>query len=128
MRFAGAAIVVLAATSLAFAASADAATPRFKRCGAFGLKCARVAVPVDRTGAVPGQVSLFVKRLRAVSSALASEPLPLEARRASSSETNAAWPSLRCTMLGSIPSASSARTPPTPSSMYCASRVSSSPM
>ena len=31
-------------------------------------------------------------------------------------------------MLGSIPIASSARTPPMPSSMYCARRVSSSPM
>ena len=67
-------------------------------------------------------------RRRAISSAADSEPLPLYSRRASSSDTNAAWPSLRCTMLGSIPSASSARTPPMPSSRYCASRVSSSPM
>ena len=38
---------------------------RFERCGAYGFECARVSVPLDRTGALPGRVSLFVKRVRA---------------------------------------------------------------
>ena len=45
---------------------------------------------------------------------------------ASSSGASAAWPSLRWTTAGSIPRARSARTPPTPSRMYCESRVRSS--
>jgi pimeloyl-ACP methyl ester carboxylesterase len=49
---------------LALAAPADAAL-RFKRCGEFGLACARLSVPLDRTGTVPGHVSLLVKRVRA---------------------------------------------------------------
>ncbi len=39
-----------------------------------------------------------------------------------------ACPSLRCTTPGSIPRARSARTPPIPSSAYCASRVPWSPV
>jgi pimeloyl-ACP methyl ester carboxylesterase len=62
---AAAALVALAATSLALAAPAASAAPHFKHCGAFGLTCARVAVPLDRSGAIPGRVSLLVKRLRA---------------------------------------------------------------
>ena len=38
---------------------------RFKRCGPYGFTCARVSVPLDRSGAVPGRVSLLVKRIRA---------------------------------------------------------------
>jgi pimeloyl-ACP methyl ester carboxylesterase len=49
---------------LVLAAPADAAL-RFKRCGAFGFACARLSVPLDHSGAVPGRVSLFVKRIRA---------------------------------------------------------------
>jgi pimeloyl-ACP methyl ester carboxylesterase len=49
---------------LALAAPTDAAV-RFKPCGSFGFECARLSVPLDRSGAVPGQVSLFVKRIRA---------------------------------------------------------------
>jgi pimeloyl-ACP methyl ester carboxylesterase len=60
-----AATLVLAAATLALAAPAGAAGPRFERCGKFGFRCARVSVPLDRSGAVPGQVSLLVKRLRA---------------------------------------------------------------
>jgi pimeloyl-ACP methyl ester carboxylesterase len=55
---------VVAVFVLAFAAPADAAL-RFKRCGPFGFECARLSVPLDRSGAVPGRVSLFVKRIRA---------------------------------------------------------------
>jgi pimeloyl-ACP methyl ester carboxylesterase len=59
-----AAVLLLLATSLALAPSAEAAL-RFKRCGAYGFTCARLSVPLDRSGAVPGRVSLFVKRVRA---------------------------------------------------------------
>jgi pimeloyl-ACP methyl ester carboxylesterase len=38
---------------------------RFKRCGGYGFACARMSVPLDRTGAVPGRVSLLVERVRA---------------------------------------------------------------
>jgi pimeloyl-ACP methyl ester carboxylesterase len=58
---------------LLLAAPADAA-PRFKRCGGFGFGCARLSVPLDRTGAVPGRVSLLVKRLRARRSGGATLP------------------------------------------------------
>ena len=57
-------MAAIAAAWLVLAAPA-AAEPRFKRCGAFGFECARVGVPLDRTGALPGRVSLFVKRIRA---------------------------------------------------------------
>jgi pimeloyl-ACP methyl ester carboxylesterase len=53
-----------AATWLALAAPAEAA-PRFERCGEFGFGCTRLSVPLDRSGALPGRVSLFVKRIRA---------------------------------------------------------------
>jgi pimeloyl-ACP methyl ester carboxylesterase len=49
---------------LAPAAPADAAL-RFERCGSYGFACARLSVPLDRAGAVPGRVSLLVKRVRA---------------------------------------------------------------
>jgi pimeloyl-ACP methyl ester carboxylesterase len=55
---------VVAVLILALAAPADAAL-HFKRCGAFGFACARLSVPLDRSGAVPGRVSLFIKRIRA---------------------------------------------------------------
>lgn len=57
-------MAAVVAAWLVLAAPADA-EPRFKRCGPFGFQCARVNVPLDRTGAVPGRVSLFVKRIRA---------------------------------------------------------------
>jgi pimeloyl-ACP methyl ester carboxylesterase len=38
---------------------------RFRRCGGYGFGCARLSVPLDRSGGVPGRVSLLVKRLRA---------------------------------------------------------------
>jgi pimeloyl-ACP methyl ester carboxylesterase len=46
-------------------APASEAALKFKRCGDFGFGCARLSVPLDRSGAVPGRVSLLVKRLRA---------------------------------------------------------------
>jgi pimeloyl-ACP methyl ester carboxylesterase len=63
MRRAAAAFLCFA-TCLALAPSADAAL-RFKRCGPYGFTCARLSVPLDRSGAVPGRVSLLVKRVRA---------------------------------------------------------------
>jgi pimeloyl-ACP methyl ester carboxylesterase len=59
-----AALLVVAAAALVLAAPAEAAL-RFKRCGPFGFQCARMSVPLDRSGAVPGRVSLLVKRVRA---------------------------------------------------------------
>src|SRR5918992_3222553 len=53
-----------ALVTLAPAAPADAEL-RFKRCGGYGFACARLSVPLDRSGAVPGRVSLLVKRVRA---------------------------------------------------------------
>jgi pimeloyl-ACP methyl ester carboxylesterase len=61
----GAALVLtVVVAGLVLAAPADAALP-FKRCGGYGFACARLSVPLDRTGAVPGRVSLRVKRVRA---------------------------------------------------------------
>ena len=59
-----AAVSLLFATCLALAPPADAAL-RFKRCGPYAFTCARLSVPLDRSGAVPGRVSLLVKRVRA---------------------------------------------------------------
>ena len=59
-----AASAAAAAAWLALAAPAGAA-PSFERCGAFGFECTRVSVPLDRSGALDGRVSLFVKRIRA---------------------------------------------------------------
>jgi pimeloyl-ACP methyl ester carboxylesterase len=58
---------------LVLAGPADAA-PRFERCGDFGFRCARLSVPLDRSGAVPGRVSLLVKRFHARGRAGATLP------------------------------------------------------
>jgi pimeloyl-ACP methyl ester carboxylesterase len=58
---------------LVLAASAHAALP-FKRCGSYGLACARMSVPLDRGGSVPGRVSLFVSRIRARQRGGATQP------------------------------------------------------
>jgi pimeloyl-ACP methyl ester carboxylesterase len=59
------ALLTAAATALALPAPQAVAAPSFKPCGAFLFKCTRVSVPLDRSGATPGRVSLFVKRIRA---------------------------------------------------------------
>lgn len=41
---------------------AQAASLRFGACDRFGFSCARLSVPLDRSGTVPGRVSLLVKR------------------------------------------------------------------
>ena len=58
---------------MTLAAPAEAAL-RFKRCGGFGLSCARMSVPLDRSGSVPGRVSLFVERVRARARGGATQP------------------------------------------------------
>jgi pimeloyl-ACP methyl ester carboxylesterase len=58
---------------LGLAAPADAAL-RFKRCGGYGFTCARLTVPLDRSGTVPGRVSLLVKRVRATRRGGATRP------------------------------------------------------
>lgn len=72
MRRAALVLPVLVA-GLTPAAPADAAL-RFERCGSFGFACARLSVPLDRSGAVPGRVSLLVKRVRARERGGASRP------------------------------------------------------
>ena len=67
-------------------------------------------------------------RARAAASASSSDAPAASSARASSSEAKAAWPSLRWTTDGSIPSARSARMPPTPSSRYWARRRSRVPV
>ncbi len=55
------AVVLLA---LASAAPADAAL-RFERCSGYGYRCAKLNVPLDRSGVVPGRIRLHVQRVRA---------------------------------------------------------------
>jgi pimeloyl-ACP methyl ester carboxylesterase len=58
----------LAGTAVLALAAAPAAEARlhFKRCGSSPLfRCARLGVPLDRSGSVPGRVSLFVMKVRA---------------------------------------------------------------
>jgi pimeloyl-ACP methyl ester carboxylesterase len=57
------ALAALAAFLVA-APGANAAL-RFKRCDEFGFACTRLSVPLDRSGRVPGRISLFVERIRA---------------------------------------------------------------
>ncbi len=57
--------VALAVLGAALAAPAAApAALQFERCGGYGYSCARMSVPLDRSGAVPGRVSLRVQRVR----------------------------------------------------------------
>jgi pimeloyl-ACP methyl ester carboxylesterase len=64
VRFA--ATLLAAATALVLLpAPAAEADLRFKRCEAFLFPCARLAVPLDRSGVTPGRVSLFIGRVRA---------------------------------------------------------------
>ena len=59
--------------ALGLTAPAHAALP-FKRCGGYGLTCARMSVPLDRTGSVPGRVSLLVARVKARQRGGATQP------------------------------------------------------
>jgi pimeloyl-ACP methyl ester carboxylesterase len=55
----------MALVALAFDAVPAEARLRFERCRPSGFRCARLAVPLDRSGAVGGRVSLLVERHRA---------------------------------------------------------------
>jgi pimeloyl-ACP methyl ester carboxylesterase len=54
----------ITAVVLLMVAGPAGAALRFEPCGGFGFRCARLAVPLDRSGAVPGQISLLVERYR----------------------------------------------------------------
>jgi len=73
MRGAALLVVSVVLAGLLLAGPADAAL-RFERCGGFGFGCARLSVPLDRSGTVPGRVSLLVKRVRARRSGGATRP------------------------------------------------------
>jgi pimeloyl-ACP methyl ester carboxylesterase len=64
-RATASAALVTAAALLAPAVPADAEL-RFKRCRGSLLPCARLSVPLDRSGATPGRVSLYIERMRAL--------------------------------------------------------------
>ena len=55
----------VAVGALALAAGPAEAGLGFKRCGSAGFRCARLEVPLDRSGRVPGEVSLLIERHRA---------------------------------------------------------------
>ncbi|HVD58706.1 MAG TPA: hypothetical protein VNC17_17830, partial [Thermoleophilaceae bacterium] len=55
-------VLMAAATGLALPAQAQAEL-RFRNCD--GVGCARLTVPLDRSGATAGSVSLYVERRRA---------------------------------------------------------------
>ena len=63
VRRAAAAAACVVAALTAWPAAADARL-RFRECDALGFRCARVSVPLDRTGRTPGRISLLVQRLR----------------------------------------------------------------
>ncbi|HYP48906.1 MAG TPA: alpha/beta fold hydrolase, partial [Thermoleophilaceae bacterium] len=59
------AVLAAGLTALLLLAPPASAAMRFKRCGGYGYSCARLTVPLDRSGAVPGRVSLAVQRMPA---------------------------------------------------------------
>src|SRR3954469_2428771 len=69
----GAPLISAVVAALVAAAPANAALT-FKRCGRSGVACARMSVPLDRGGSVPGRVSLFVERIRARRRGGATQP------------------------------------------------------
>jgi hypothetical protein len=60
-------VALVTAGAVAAGAPGDAAAAlRFQPCpDANGVECATLQVPLDRTGRVPGTVSLFVRRVEA---------------------------------------------------------------
>jgi pimeloyl-ACP methyl ester carboxylesterase len=65
VRLVAALLAVAAIASALLPAPAAEAGLRFKRCEPYLFRCARLAVPLDRSGATPGRVSLFIGRVRA---------------------------------------------------------------
>lgn len=58
------ALLICVAGALALPSAASAA-PAWRACAPSGFECARVTVPLDRSGATPGQIALNVVRRRA---------------------------------------------------------------
>ena len=54
--------LLVAVAALGSAPAAQAAPLEFRRCGDIAFTCARLSVPLDRAGVVPGRISLLLKR------------------------------------------------------------------
>jgi pimeloyl-ACP methyl ester carboxylesterase len=65
MRFRGLTVLAALVGALLAPHGAAAARAAFAPCGRGALECATVNVPLDRSGATPGTVSLYVERLAA---------------------------------------------------------------
>src|SRR5256714_14468779 len=65
MRLRGLIVLMALCAALGAPNAAPAARTLFAPCGANGLQCATVNVPLDRSGATPGTVSLHVEELPA---------------------------------------------------------------
>jgi pimeloyl-ACP methyl ester carboxylesterase len=65
MRLRGLIVLISLCAALGVPNAAAAARTLFAPCGANGLQCATVNVPLDRSGATPGTVSLHVEELPA---------------------------------------------------------------
>jgi pimeloyl-ACP methyl ester carboxylesterase len=65
MRLRGLIVLMALCAALGVPNAAPAARTLFAPCGANGLQCATVNVPLDRSGATPGTVSLHVEELPA---------------------------------------------------------------
>src|SRR5947207_13673160 len=65
MRLRGLIVLMALCAALGAPNAAPAARTLFAPCGANGLQCATVNVPLDRSGATPGTVALHVERLPA---------------------------------------------------------------
>jgi len=65
MRLRGLIVLMTLCAALGAPNAAPAARTLFAPCGANGLQCATVNVPLDRSGATPGTVSLHVEELPA---------------------------------------------------------------
>jgi pimeloyl-ACP methyl ester carboxylesterase len=65
MRLRGLIVLMALCAALGASNAAPAARTLFAPCGANGLQCATVNVPLDRSGATPGTVSLHVEELPA---------------------------------------------------------------
>src|SRR5438094_151655 len=65
MRLRGLIVLIALCAALAAPAGAPAAHSQLVPCGLYGLECTTVTVPIDRSGATPGTVSLHVEELPA---------------------------------------------------------------
>src|SRR5436309_439953 len=65
MRLRGLIVLIALCAALAAPSGAPAAHSQLVPCGLYGLECTTVTVPLDRSGATPGTVSLHVEELPA---------------------------------------------------------------